>query len=170
MTKNEKIEQYKQYIEGYENKIKDIDDLLGNLSQWTNKKVNKTFFEKYYTLTDENGNDKNWQGKTWTRFSFRDKEWEWSKYEKKLQVGKYPQTHDIEIITTDTQQVIADLQKDRENIARWKKESEEKLASIQKTDEKKLLEDILAVYEKHGRPEELWRDILDSYEVKYPKE
>lgn len=164
---DKKITELDGYIATATNALVQAKELYSALATWDAKIVNKKFFEYHFSCRNEKGElEKEWKGNTKTRFYFSDKSYEWEKYAKKIYL-KYPEY--IKIPTTQTIDVCnavkGEIEQLEANITHWNDE----IKNLKQIDEAAIIKDLLAVYKKHGKPE-IWRDILDNYEVKYPNE
>lgn len=161
--KKEKLAQSDSRLEDY-NKVRErLEKLIPALEDYTGKIINATFFKKYFL--EEN---KNWKGEHYTEFRFSEPRYNFQKD----RIAKIIYLHkewDLEVPATDRETVLESAKVTLENIRGWIKTEEERRANIEKCNEEAIADDIIAVFEKHGRPI-IWREVLDEYRVKYPKE
>ena len=164
MTKQEKINQYKSYIISTEKQLARASELLSAVQSWDKNKINKTFFEHYFTMHNEQGEVlKDWKGNTITSFAFSEPAY--TNYIKRVFIaeGEY-----IEVNDTTTSELAGKtrqfIEAKRQGLERYNKV----IKDLEAIDEQAIIKDLLAVYKKHNC-DELWRDILEDYQVKYPK-
>lgn len=166
MTKQEKINQYKSYITSTEKQLARANLLLSAVQSWSKKTINKTFFEHYFTTHNEQGEvSKDWKGNINTSFYFCDPEYNFNKYAKRVFI------HDGEYITVNDTSTFELAEKTKQFIEAKEQGLErynKVIKDLEAIDEQAIVKDLLAVYKKHNC-DELWRDILDDYQVKYPR-
>ncbi len=165
--KQEKKDQLQQQLENYKKILARVQELKTALSSYDKNIINKTFFEKYFTFKDINGElSKDWKGNLNTSFQFSGKAYNFDRYEKRifLAFSEY-----VEVNATDKTTVIKAVEEKESNILNWIKTTEERLAENDTIDEETIKAEIIAIFYKYNKPS-LWGKILEDYEVKYPSE
>lgn len=150
------IEEEKNYIQKERATLESIAELLTALHAHTGKLVDKRFFLEHFKVSNEY--------RDWTKYSITAPRYDWSKHSNELYISADCR---LELMSRETAHIIekveAEQQRARDYIARLTNEIEK----LEGFDEAELVRELLALYEKHGKPE-TWRKVLDSYEVKYP--
>ena len=76
----DKQQEHQTYIENYNEGIKQGFILLEKLEEYDKKTITKAFFEKYFTITGEDGEvRKSWSGDILTEFKLSKREYSWQK-------------------------------------------------------------------------------------------
>ena len=178
-TKNERIANAKLMINGAKYSIEQCDELLNALATHTGKLIDKRFFEKHFTQPD------NGFGRVWTKYSLHGKRYEWeTDYNHRITLQRYVHTEKvkdrdyststysdyetIELVTRETAHVIERVQAKKQAMNERIAHYTEQLAQLETVDNSAIVKDLLAVYAKHNAPI-TWLEVLDMYEVKYPK-
>lgn len=159
MTKDKKIQDYRDYIMTYEKIINSCIELLTALETHTGKLVDNRFFKKHFTINNEY--------RDWTKYSFAGKQYDFDTYNYRIYLGSGSSGEYINLQTRETSELVAALRARHESAFQMIQEYTAKVAELESFDEKALVNDLVAVYEKYGKPE-IWGKVLDSYEVKYP--
>jgi hypothetical protein len=159
MTKDKKIQDYRDYITTYEKVMTACVELLQALETHTGKMVDKRFFEKHFTVMSD--------GHTYVRYSFYGKRYDFDTYNYSLYLGSGNNGERLELQTRETRELVEKLQKRHGECYEMIESYTAKITELENFDEQALVNDLIAVYEKHGKPE-VWGKVLESYEVKYP--
>ena len=163
--KKERIEIIRGYIKANERALERAKMLHGPLKEWTKKKVNKTFFAKYFKEYDENGNErKDWRGNYATSFYFSAPLYDWSDYTKRIYLAG---EHSIELKGTETKTVLESVESTIASLIATIESYQHELKTLESFDEDGCIRDLIAIYEKYGKPEQ-WHDVLGMYKVRYP--
>lgn len=161
-----------EYTKDLTNTIEQYSFFIGNLEEiekalidYKSETINITFFKKYFNETHD--------GRDYQKYHIRANDWEWSKDKFKISIGyyrggrsSYAETVDVE--NRNRAHILERVQTKKAGYLQTleaKKKELEKLASF---DESALVADLLALYKKYDN-ETMWRKVLESYEVKYPK-
>lgn len=152
----------KERVENYKIVLAQLDELANALKKWDKKTIDKRFFEKFFAYPAE---DQKYSDKIRTHFSLwtSDKSWG-SPY------VIYLRNEKVEIENRDTLHIKDKIADKIALITQWREKSIEEIAQLEKADEDIITEKIVKVFKSSGCPVQLWRKILDSFEVKYPQD
>lgn len=151
-----KISEAKTAIDRFGKDLEAINELEAALKTHTGKLVDKRFFEKHFTISNEYRN--------WTKYNLLPPAYDWSKYNHRLYIS---QSVSLELQTRETIEILEALKLEREKIETWIKDRQARIVELSSINEKQLIRDLQAVYKKHGKPS-IWGAVLDTFEVKYP--
>lgn len=155
-VKNSEIESRTKTHEQYIETLEALRELEAGLSTWDRKIIDKNFFKRF---------EEKREGYTYHKYSLYKSTRSWgAPYSIHLK-----HNNRLELDSRETAHVREMIKKDIERYTLWDEQNAKRIESLESTDEDALRRDLLAVWEKHNRPE-IWRQTLDSYEVKYPKE
>jgi hypothetical protein len=157
-----KIQQAKDRIASYQEAIDNMDELETALKLWKHKNVDARFFLEHF----KQGEQKNWQGKYCTKYNLSEPRYSFSKHNKEIYLNK---DYSLELENRDTAHIIASIHDLRGRLETWKEETKVTIQGLKQLDEANLIKDLIALYHKHGKPS-IWTEVLNIYEVKYPKE
>ena len=173
--KEQKEKELLKTIADYKTMLSKAEELEKALADYDKNIINKTFFEKYFTelFTEEY---KTWSdyklgepiirnGVKRTTFFFSDKPYKWADYSKRIWLFRQEY---IEVKATDKATVRRATAEKIETLKIWLDNATKHLEEVQATDEETIKREIIAIYNKY-KPS-LWSEILNSYEVKYPKD
>ncbi len=177
MEKEKRIAELLKYKDQYAKVLTRLETLLTALKDYNKDAINKTFFEKYFSMKYDSSYDyipegskigdirKDWKGNIYTEFHFSDKRWDWEKYYKRIYLAE---SEYLEASSNKRLDIIKETEQKIDSVKNWIANNDKELANVQSVDEKQLVADLIAVYKKHNAPE-IWDKVLSSYEVKYPK-
>lgn len=166
MQKEQEIIKLQGYIATSQTVIASLTELQTALDKHTGKVVNKTFFEKYFTLTNEDGTPEKrlYTEEVRTKYCMYTSDFSWAPYRIYLTTSET-----LNLLNRDTAHI-------RETVSHMLTakqlsitEYTNQITALNAFDEKALVSELLALYYKHGQPS-IWQEILDQYEVKYPKQ
>jgi len=158
--KNRELEKLTEYQTGYKARLEALTEIKGGLEKWTRKLIDKNFFEQFKEQAKD-GTDK------WNKYVLINPEYSWARYSHRIYLGR--SMEQVELQSRETKHVLEEVNKAIENTEKWITENQGRIDSVESTDEEALKNDLLAVFEKHNKPK-IWREVLDSYEIKYPNE
>lgn len=156
--KSEEIKKYEDYIKDTQATLDNLKELREKLNGYDKKIIDKRFFIEFFTVSNEY--------REWTKYSISKPRYDWSKHTNELYIDR---NCTLELNGRDKQHILAVIEAEGAKRENWLKGYQEELAKLEGLDEQAIIDDILAVFEKHGKPKQ-WQKILDIYEVKYPKE
>lgn len=157
-TKRE-IDENAEIIAKLKKAISKAESLEKALADYDKAIINKKFFEKYFSITEESGQPKiGWKGEIYTSFSFSKPTYSFQKGKTIYIDGQYS-INDIE--TNDREELLAIVkqwkEKEKESLAFYEK----RLAELTAFDENAFVSDLKALYVKYGRPSH-WRKLLED--------
>lgn len=158
MTAAEKrIKEYGDYIEENGKKIAELEVLLACLKKAKGKVMDKRTFAEF---EEDKGL------------------WKWYRFSCDRNTQGYGAPYRIKTgvvylyVELESREVAEAIEKIPTMLAKLRKDTNEAIGEMEKiktVDEDALIADLIAVYEKHGRPS-IWGEVLEVYQVKYPKE
>lgn len=149
---DERIEQYTAYISAFAGMVQ-------NLENYKGKVINKTFFDQFYMEKTENG--------TFENAYIRGKEWEWSSVPFTLYIRNDRKTARVELKSRDRLEMIEAVKAESEKNARWLKEAQDEREKVENMDVEKVIEDLIAFRNASGVSDDIWREIIELFPVKY---
>ncbi len=176
-TKKERILVTKLAIGSADKCIEQCDDLLTKLATHTGKLVDNRFFKKHYLIPGEY--------RDWTKYRLAPAEYKWSSYKHRIMLERFVQTSEPDFYGHthteygDWEQIYFDTRETAHIIERIKEfklkmqdrlvQKYDELAKLETVNNDVIIADLLAVYKKYNAPI-TWLEILDTYELKHPKE
>ena len=147
-----KIKEKQEYIEKYNEAIKNGFELLEALEDYDKATINKTFFEKYFILKDDKGEArKDWKGVLYTKFKLSEQEYSWKKGYT-IHLAGYEKVDDIE--NRDRLHIIERTKDKIQCLKNWRDNAIVERDLYKNLDIDAFIKDIKSVYDKYGVMEE----------------
>lgn len=186
MTTNNRI-QHDQLNQAHRNK-EDLEFRMSQLARIiepmatdTCKVINKKFWDKYFMIPEYIDSD----GHTWKarhEFELSDPRYHFEAGKKRIHLGrsKHPTRYDgtpndhnqatgdwFEVLVPNTTrlEILEALRQELAKLTTWHAEKLEEIAKLGQVDEEQLRADLIAVYEKHGRPARVWDELMRSRDL-----
>ena len=132
--------------------------LLNALNKYDKKAINKTFFEKFFLVLDENGNAKQWGGKNHTEFSLHKGYYSHNEHLFEIYLEQGESITDIE--SRERTHIIEKTEEKLENLSNWIKATEKKIEFYSTFNLDELKEELTELLKKHEALE-YWYTIHD---------
>lgn len=160
--KEESVEAISKGIAIYEQNIADLKELLEALDKHKGKLIDKRFFDEYFTRYWEYDDGTK---RPYHKFRIYPPTYSFEKHQHNLYLN---QDKHLELENRETAHVKIVASDCLKAMEQWREERMIKLDHVNAVNEEELIADLIAVYEKHGRPD-FWRELLASYDVSSPK-
>lgn len=162
MIKERKIKQLEESNEQRKAVLVRLNKLRMALEEYDKPTINKTFFEKYFTLHEDSGEvSKNWKGEIQTGFRFSDKQYSFDRFYKRIYLAgsEYLEVQD------NTKEGIYNAVKSRIKVLEeWIEDNKKKQKNLRAINETKILKELRLLKDQY-KADEIWSELLD--EVKY---
>ncbi len=156
-TTQKRIEEKQAYIAGCQEAIDNLTELIQALENVKGVSVDRRFFEQYFTLN--NGY------RDYTKYSIQPVTDSWKQYSHTLYVSK---DCTLELKARNKNHILEVAREALEQKKAYLKETKESIVLLESFNEQALIDDIRALYVKHGKPE-TWYLILKSFDVTNPE-
>jgi hypothetical protein len=179
----EQLNQAHRNLEDLDFRIAKIALILEPMATDTATVINKKFWDKYFLVKPAQKNDgDDWSRKPYHEFELLAPRYSFEKGQKRINLGRtehptrydgtendwgarYGDYYDVLVPSDKRVEIVEALQKEIEKLITWRVEKLEEIEKLGQVDEVQLRADLIAVYEKHGRPAGVWDKMLDSRDL-----
>lgn len=156
-VKKQKIESKQKYIKKAQTALDNLNQLKTALETWDKKLVDKRFFLQHFKMSNEY--------RDWTKFSLSTPRYSFCKHSHEIYITS---DYYLELDNRETAHILSKindmLARLTSNIESWQND----IKTLNSFDEKQLVKELQALYSKYNQPE-IWGEVLNRFEVKYPK-
>lgn len=158
-AKDKRIHEIEDTISRNTKAIEILHKLKNALEMWDRKNIDKTFFERFFLKKGENDT-------RWTALYLSKPQYSFQTFAHRIFITP---GIELELESRETVHVLEKTEEMIERLNSWINEEKQELTKTEDLDEKALVKELIALYKKYNKPR-IWQEVLDSYEVKYPKE
>ena len=180
----EQLDRAHRTLEDLDFRLSKIARIIEPMATDTSKVINKRFWDKYFLITPELKNDgDDFARKPYHEFTLSNPRYNFEKNQKRINLGRsehvtrydgtpnewgarYGDFYEVLVPNDNRVEILETLQKEVEKLTKWKAEKLEEIAKLGQVDEAQLMEDLRAVYVKHGRPAGVWDKMLDAHSLR----
>lgn len=178
------IDEATRNLEDLSFRINQIARILEPMKSETCKVINKRFWDKYFLVTHKPTGDTDtdrYYSKPYHEFQLSTPQYSFEKgYQIQLGRTSHPTKYDgtkndtgreygdfykVLVPSSDRLEIVQALEAEKAKLEEWETEKRAEIATLGLVDEAQLLEDLKAVYLKHGSPARIWDKILDGREL-----
>lgn len=157
-TKDTAIEDQENYKKSALEAIGKLERLITALKKHDGKLIDQRFFNTHFKISNEY--------RDYTEFSLAKPVYNFDRYAYRVYLNN---NYHLELDNRERDHVLQSAIKMSRELQDRILGYEDKIKSLSGLDEEAIVSDLIAVYKKHGKPD-IWRKILEKYEVIYPNE